>query len=59
MSPKRGTKEEELDTSYDNGIVDLDTSLDSGGYVIDMMDVTLAELSRPEGHLKGPDEESV
>lgn len=59
------TPKKDLEVNFDsvwNTIAqeeELDTSFDSGGYVIDMMDVTLAELSRPDGELKGPDEESV
>lgn len=34
-------------------------SFDSGNYLIDLMDVQLAELNRPEGAHKGPDEESL
>jgi hypothetical protein len=34
-------------------------SFDSGSYYIDMLDVQLAELNRPDGAQKGPDEESL
>lgn len=35
------------------------TSFDSGSYMIDLLDVQLAELNRPEGAYIGPDEVSV
>lgn len=48
-TPSRSVNSNRSVSSYESG----------GSFVIDMLDVQLAELNRPDGSLKGPDEESL
>jgi len=48
-TPSRSVNSNRSVSSYSSG----------GSFMIDMLDVQLAELNRPDGSLKGPDEESL
>ena len=52
-TPARSVKSSGTVSSCDSGFSG------GGSYVIDMLDVQLAELQRPDGELKGPDEGSL